>query len=383
MKKGSIDYSIIWKYINDNLTDQEESALKVWLSANKKHQEYFDQAIIDTQKEESNRIEVDSIVSWNKLNLEQKKPYITLKRISIAASFLFLLSISSYVIFSNFLRQDHLTLSENISFDPGVKKATLILESGKKLNLHTNNDTIIEVKNARIKNTKNSLNYLPEKKMIKRLEYNQLVIPRGAEYFVILSDSTKIWVNSETTLRYPVNFGKDKREVYLTGEAFFEVKKDTEKPFIVHSNNHKIKVHGTSFNVSSYSSDDEIVTTLTEGLVTVYSDDLDTEEHPLHPGFQSRYSKTNGTFSKKEVDIVSFVAWKDGRFIFKEKRLDEIMKIMSRWYDVEISFGDNKLKEIRFTGNLKRYDNIQAILDKLTKTNELKFSAYGKKIIVN
>lgn len=383
--KDFIDYKIIWKYFNSWLSEEEKEELDGWLNASPDHQNYFNKLKVFYNSKEIPA--VDTKKAWKTITTGSplRTKYRLLTR---AAAFVFILCVSSVFIFLLTTKKETEVLAmKEIQFEPGVKKATLVLDNGSKLDLEAEKDTLIQQAEVIIKNNDSQLNYKTDNISKKRktpttITYNTLMVPRGGEYNLEFSDGTKVTVNSGSVLRYPVNFGKDSRDVQLIGEAFFEVKTDSLRPFIVHSENISVKVYGTSFNVNAYDEEENIITTLVEGKVKVLTGSDNLEEE-LKPGEQTIYSKNSFTMEKKTVNIKEFTSWKDGRFYFRDMRVDEITKILSRWYDVNFEFKNEKIRSIRFNGNLRRHDNIQTIIDKLSKTNEITFTAYEKTIFLN
>ena len=173
-----------------------------------------------------------------------------------------------------------------------------------------------------------------------------------------LADGTRVWLNSESELHFPLQFGGEQRIVQLTGEAYFEVAKDAAHPFVVEVCDSKIQVLGTGFNVRSYSEEGQIVTTLVEGAVCFESIE---DRVILKPGEQSILDKV-GQLQKRVVEVYPFVAWKEGRFIFRKQRLEDIMVMVSRWYNVEVYFEDDESKEITFSGGMMRYEGFEALM---------------------
>ena len=173
-----------------------------------------------------------------------------------------------------------------------------------------------------------------------------------------LADGTRVWLNSESELHFPLQFGGEERKVQLTGEAYFEVAKDAAHPFVVEVCDSKIQVLGTGFNVRSYSEEGQIVTTLVEGAVCFESIE---DRVILKPGEQSILDK-EGQLQKRVVEVYPFVAWKEGRFIFRKQRLEDIMVMVSRWYNVEVYFEDDESKEITFSGGMMRYEGFEALM---------------------
>lgn len=386
--KDNMDYSIIWKYFNASLTKNEEEILNEWLAASPKHRTYFEELKIRESKNPgSDDFEISTTDAWKNIRLAPKRKKQHFWKIGVAASIL--LIVAAYFGYEVLKQKPAQIISvENIQFDPGVNKATLILNSGEKLNLVSEKDTLFQEAEVTIKNSQSKLNYhssqtVSPQKTRQPTQYNTLMVPRGGEYTLTLADGTEVKLNSESILKYPVNFSKENREVQLIGEAFFDVKTDSLRPFIVTSGKHQVKVYGTSFNIKSYKNDDYVATTLVEGKVAVSTTLENAVEQELKPGFQSVYKKELEAFKQQKVNIKEYTAWKDGRFYFRDMRLDEMTEILGRWYDVEFKFNNANAKAYTFNGNLKKYENIQTILNQLVKTNEITFSAYDKIIYVD
>lgn len=208
-------------------------------------------------------------------------------------------------------------------------------------------------------------------------EYNTLVVPRGGEYMLELSDGTKVWLNSDSELRFPVTFVGDRRNVEIEGEAYFEVAKDEGKPFHVLANGADIKVLGTSFNVMTYRG--RTITTLVEGEVCLTYKD---ESVLMVPDRQAEVITETGKILMREVDARNFTLWKDGVFYFENAALETIAERLSQWYDVNIIFNDEALKQLRYSVEMKRYNNIQDLLTKIEKTQKVKFLIQGKSIYI-
>jgi ferric-dicitrate binding protein FerR (iron transport regulator) len=261
------------------------------------------------------------------------------------------------------------------------------LDNGEVYELSESTEEIFSEEGAQIKNTGKKLEYIPEteeklKRKEERVKFNTLEIPRGGEYFLVLSDGTKVWLNSETTLRYPVNFNSEQRNVELTGEAYFEVAENKNAPFLVATGEQVVKVLGTKFNISSFQEDAFVLTTLVEGKVEVFLEKSPEVKQILLPSDQGRFDKEKGMISKRKVDPYKFIAWKEGRFVFEDELLSDMMKTLSKWYDVDVIFASERALDYRFTGNLRRYDNFREILEKIEKTNEVEFVIENREIIV-
>ncbi len=372
----NIDFEIIWRKIHDQLTAPEEILLNEWLNVDSSHRDYFENAVRfyahGTQFANSpSELKKALKKIHKKTGLYNRYRNVQIISItSIAASILFIL----YFQLQKPTEPQHIEVVQKAqSIAPGSNKAVLILADGTERDLTSENNTIITADGAEIKNSGNTLEYIGKAGQPLEIKYNTLKIPRGGEYFLVLSDSTKVWLNSETTLRFPVQFAADCRRVELTGEAYFEVSKNEKSPFVVTSNNQQIKVLGTQFNISSYPDNSAIYTTLVEGKVEVSSESNSAIKLTLKPNEQSILNKNDGQIQKRTVDVNQYIAWKDGRFVFRDQMLGDIMNTLSKWYNVQFVFSNESDRSLRFTGNLQRYDDFSNILEKIERTNEVKF----------
>ncbi|MCR9011403.1 FecR family protein [Gabonibacter chumensis] len=196
---------------------------------------------------------------------------------------------------------------------------------------------------------------------------NKLVVPKGCEYYVELADGTKVWLNAESELSYPVSFNAVERDVELRGEAYFEVTK-SEVPFVVKTGNMDVRVLGTAFNVMAYADESNVEVTLEEGSVRIHADDKETL---LSPGQQAVFEKTDSILRIKEVNTKIYTGWRSGEFLFEGESLERVGRKLARWYDMEIVV-DSVLCHRSLNGSLKRYESIREFLDVLELTNEVK-----------
>ncbi|SJN49345.1 putative anti-sigma factor [Sphingobacterium faecium PCAi_F2.5] len=209
-------------------------------------------------------------------------------------------------------------------------------------------------------------------------QFATIETPRGGVYDVILPDGTRVKLNAATTLRYPTVFAADKREVRVDGEAYFEVAKRKNQPFIVETANQQVSVLGTHFNVNTYGNKSEMKTTLQEGKVQVK--ELTSGKHIiLLPGYQSLVNK--GKLISRAVDVNQELAWVDGRFNFDGKSLFEVMDDLSRWYNVDVEYR-GEIPDVEFFGGTYRTSKLSTILKILKDQNlHYHFTANGKLII--
>ena len=259
----------------------------------------------------------------------------------------------------------------------GEKRARLTLADGSTVMIAETSTRVLKEKGARIEYKNGEIFYNTEIKTTE-IVYNKLEVPRGGECIITLDDGTKVWVNAETKLKYPVSFAGEQREVILEGEAFFEVAKD-KKPFIVKTSFGDVRVLGTAFGINAYVDQPEGYTTLVRGKVSVTAGAG--EPLVIQPGEQVVSSK-DGKTRKQEVNVDEFVGWKDGIYVFRDKKLVDIMNILERWYNISVLFEDESLKSLLFTGNLKRYDDINVFFDALSRTGDLKYRVERNHVIL-
>lgn len=277
---------------------------------------------------------------------------------------------------------------------PGSNKAVLTLADGTKLDLSTEQEGIV-VGNDGITYADGStvLEAGTERLGDQLLALNTISTPRGGQYQIILPDGTKVTLNAASTLKYPSRFTGNTREVFLDGEGYFSVDSrrsavSSKKPFIVKTKGQQTTVLGTEFNISAYSEEGEIRTTLVSGSVKVTvlpgttpdrSPVTNHQSHILKPNEQSIVTATG--IETKNIDTESSVAWKNGYFMFSNESIYSILRKMSRWYDVDIRY-EQDVSGLSFFGIIPRSENISAVLKRLEKTGEVKFRIEGRRISV-
>ncbi len=255
----------------------------------------------------------------------------------------------------------------------GSSKAILKLADGSVVNLEEEKDTIAELDGTVVRNSSEEIVYEAGQNIRKnKIQYNEIEIPRGGEYQLSLSDGTKVWLNSETTIRFPVAFAKASREVYLlNGEAFFDVTENKNSPFIVHTDKIDVNVLGTSFNVRAYTDEKELTTTLVTGKLLI-TEEESKAEYTITPNEQASLSGSG--MNIREVDVSRYIAWKNGRILFETNTLEEIFNDLGRWYNIEVAFENPSASDLRFSIDVERYDNLSEILEILELTQKVSFS---------
>lgn len=258
---------------------------------------------------------------------------------------------------------------------PGGPKAILLLADGKEMSLDVDRTQDLQLPEGVCLSGKEKKLVYSHTSSEKLPEYNELHVPRGGEYKIVLSDGTFVHLNSETVLRYPVAFEGGKREVVLSGEAYFEVTKDSLRPFTVKCKEYEVKVLGTTFNISAYEDEETSMATLVEGHVRICHRGYDTD---LRPGQMALVGRQG--VSVKDVEIENAISWTRAFFSFQEESLDEIFKKIARWYDVEFIYESPEVKAYRFSGSIPRYEGIHSVFQIMQQAAPLRFVQEGRQI---
>ena len=263
---------------------------------------------------------------------------------------------------------------------PGTKGAVLTLSNGQQIVLDSAANGLLASQGHTIIINKNGqIAYNVKGNIPGDILYNTMTTPRGRQYQLLLSDGTKVWLNAESSIRYPADFTGNTRTVSMSGEAYFEVAKNEKIPFIVKVNGIEVKVMGTHFNINAYTDESSIKTTLLEGRVNVLLEGSNKNIF-LAPGQQVKVSKTGGPQLTEHADVEEAIAWKDGIFQFNKSDIQTVMRQIARWYDLEISY-EGEIPKDRFGGKLPMDAKVSQILAALEQT-QVHFKIEGKRIIV-
>lgn len=372
MKMGSETiYQIILSILADEATDEEHRIFTEWLNASEANRDEYarlkrlyqitshsaKERIFDTEQAWQ-QVRKQTINKTKALRIPLWTRYAAMVAIIVSIGILF------------FSKSPQAPLISQINMED-FDQPTLLLDNGEKIAL-TEESFSMEEKHVVIKNdAKNKLVYESQKDTgVITIKNNHLVIPKGKTYQLLLSDGTRIWLNSETELIYPTQFAENKREVTLIGEAFFEVSKNKEKPFIVHANGMDVKVLGTSFNVSCYTTDKTFSTTLIEGAVSVNT--KNSKPETITPSEQFIYNKNTAQTAIQTVNTEIFTSWMKGEYIFKDTPLEEIVNKLQRWYDFSVQYEDESLKQSRYSLIVDRETDLDQVLEIISYTSKVK-----------
>ena len=365
--------SLLSKAFLGTLSEEEERALQQWRDESPENEQLYESEMnTEYIVQKSHEVARVNIVNGYMNVLLKRKRNVRVRRVrrivSIAAGVV--LPLLAVVLWYG-TRERIEDVSEQVAsvIRHGGVKVELVLADGTTRILGSEvTDSLLVQQGANIVVQNQGVSYCVDSSVVEE-RYNTLRVPRGGEYSITLSDGTIVYLNSESELRYPVNFvGRDRR-VYLSGEAYFDVVQDEVHPFIVDMGNSSVRVLGTSFDVRAYADEDEVLTTLVQGSVKFSAGK---EFVTLEPGKQAVLGKS-GSIETREVDTYLYTAWKEGVFAFKRQRLEEIMKVVARWYDVNIFWENVSQKEVTFTGKMKRYDDFSKVVEVLEMTGNTEF----------
>ena len=371
----NIEEIIIKRLSEEHLSEEESAFFDKWYQ-NSSNREYYNDllkirsGIIASQVKER----IDKRKAWNQVRPARK---ISLIRtlLKFAAIMILPLSLGVFLLIRE-NKQEKVVYAE-VPVQPGRKQAVLTLSSGQQVMLA---DTIVHVNEKGM-----VISNFPDKELVYKIMndtmktetiYNTVTVPRGGEYKLVLADGTIVWLNSDSHIRYPVTFSGNTRQVELEGEAYFEVAKDVEKPFIVRMNEYNVRVTGTQFNVRNYLNE-SLATTLVEGGVQI---ERKGKVDRFRPGQQAVLE--NNEIRIRVVNVEEQVAWRHGAFGFTQCRLENIMEELARWYDVDVFYMNQQVKDYHFSAWFKRSSSINEVINILEKTKKISLDLKGRILTV-
>lgn len=365
------------------LSEPEKKELDNWLEQSEKHRVYFQKWCNDERQDEllSKIGCYDPGEGWQqvvrKRNMRRNRRWWLVAAASVAILF------GGLAVYRYSKIPVSLPLaSEETSIYPGKRMARLITPSGETVLLDTLRQTDTQQMKLHNDQGRVVIQAACGDANGDQPVYHCLEVPRSGEFSFLLPDSTTVFLNAESRLRFPDRFVPgSERIVYLSGEAYFDVKRDPRSPFLVCLEHSAVKVTGTSFNVKAYPDDTNEATTLISGTVSM---GIGTTEQwiVLKPGEQGYYDATRKTLLQQTVDVNYYTAWKDGVFAFYRQPLEEVMKTLGCWYLFDTHYQNEALKSILYTGKINRHASIREVLHTFELMDELTFDIKGKEVIV-
>ena len=374
---------LIAGFIKGTLTEHEHNELDNWVAENDENMQLFERLTDEKNIEEAMKwmesIDTEMALQEKKerekIVFNQPKKAIRFWRYAVAASIIITAGILIYVYRdSNNEKKNNVAVTNSADLLPGSDKATLSLGNGKLIVL---SDAVIDTtinEQIKIQSQKGEIVYSNEE-VEKEMEYHTLSTPRKGHYRLTLPDRTKVWLNAESSILYPTAFVGKERKVIVTGEAFFEVAKNKDKPFIVEVGAVRVEALGTQFNINAYTNEPFISATLIEGAILVSNSK---NENILKPGQQAKI--TANDFSVVDTDAMDVIAWKNDLFKFTNAPIDVIMRQVERWYDADVVY--EYRPSDHFNADIPRDVPVSKLLRFLELTNSVHFKIEGKKIIV-
>lgn len=387
MEKTKLDHETedwLIAFLSGELDEREEENVRVWLEASQENRNAYESLMKDylriwwVQEDVHIREEQAKKIIFSSLKKKRNlTPYY-----GVAASIAVLLIVTLFF----FIREDKQVVSEKLvvsEIKPIQSKAMLVLSTGEQIQL-TKSTQKIQEQDGSVLKIDSVMGVQYDALSTKRVEkpiYNKIVVPRGGEYFVTLSEGTKVWLDADSELEYPVFFSGDFREVKLKGNAYFCVTKKNDKPFVVRAGEFSLKVYGTEFNVNAYDLQN-IETVLVNGSIG-FKANISTPERMMAPNELAVSDSRTGQSEIHQVDIYPYIAWKNQNIVFVNERLESIMEKMARWYDVTVFFQDESLKDLRFDCNMRRYADIRDLFFFLEKTSNARFALNGRTVVIS
>jgi len=391
---------LLLKYLRDELTVEEEIRLNKWASESERNRVFLENISEEKILKTASDYNEESV--WEKIQRGISEPAVVplmpsyqrpfYRRYEAAALIIIMLGAGTWLIWNN--NSNKAIPAKQIAGDlkndiaPGGNKAILKLANGSSIVLdNAQNGTLAQQGEAKVLKLDSGLlsyNEINPPNSAKKIEvlYNIISTPRGGQYEVVLADGSKVWLNAASSLRFPTSFTGDERIVELTGECYFEInpsfRNGKKMPFIVKINDAEVRVLGTHFNINAYSDEDNIRTTLLEGSVQITKG---IKNIVIKPGEQARVDKENNISVVDNINTDEVVSWKNGYFQFNDADISSIMKMVSRWYDVDIQY-EGKKTNAEFIGKIPRNVNVSSLFKILESTGSVQFKIEDKKIMV-
>ena len=373
---------LIARYLSDEIGEEEQAELTRWRDESPENERHF-QEICKEENIKQNmqkRQTFHAEDGWEGVQRKIQRHRFRHRILNIckyAAIFIFPVAIATVAIYKSGNEPQPLSQVEE-QIVPGGKKAVLILDNGEAIDLKSTSGVELKEKDGTVIQVDSTvLNYQQAPaRTSEKLAYNKVNVPRGGEYQLMLSDGSKVQLNSMSSIRFPVQFAQDCRLVELEGEAYFEVSK-TGQPFIVQTKGMKIEVLGTTFNISAYANE-EYQTTLVSGSVKVQTENG--SNRILKPSEQACITPGSNQINVRNVDTAFYTSWIHGKINFKDQRLDDIMKTLARWYDMDVVYENEATKELRFGCYVNRYNEITPLVKLLEQTGRVTVTVEGKTI---
>lgn len=387
---------LISKQLVGTITDEQQQELAAWRSQNEQNEAAY-QRLMDRERLTVEHVRHE-LTDYrrplsdmkHRLDRQDGQPAATTARVVggplrwvAAAAMVLLLAGVAYVYMPRLTaggerEQLAIDLHDYPEIQPGRTQATLTLSGGEAVEL-TAESELEQLNRQRAAKAAQGLNAQAEAAM----SFRNLSTPRGGEFKVTLEDGTEVWLNAETTLRYPESFAAAERRVEVTGEAYFRVAKEADRPFYVVSGGQEVRVYGTEFNVTGYNDEPDIRTTLVVGSISLRPVAGNGSELMLTPGSQAVFSRSSESARVHSVDTEVVTSWRKGMFVFENQTMEQIMRTLGRWYNFDYEFASPEVAQTVLMGSIPRYSSFAEVADIFHKLGGLQLRQQGDKVVIS
>lgn len=365
-----IDWLLISKSLDGKLTPKQQEELQHWLDESVKHRQLFEDIQTYVGSNDSCKEQYQADFQRRMDAIDASRALLVRRKKRIAALIAAAVIIPAALLFITTQMQNH--TPEKVVVTLTEKAKVMLVVDDQVIALDQSKDTITD----NVINSNGQITY--SKSDHAEVKINKLITPKGMEYSVKLSDGTVVWLNAASELTYPDRFAGKERRVSLKGEAYFDVAKNSKKPFIVDAEGVAVNVYGTQFNVNTHDQDIEVV--LVEGSIAIEHDD--SPQVRVKPNQLAMYNKASSVMIVKNVDVMNYIAWRYGEYRFEDERLSKILDDLSLWYDIEVEYARPALRGLTFTCYLPKTQDITELLKYIEKTSYVKFEIKNKLLIV-
>lgn len=379
-KKAEHLSRLLYRKITGCTTDDDDRQLQEWLAEDEANRQLLDELadMGHLETEYRRRKAVDAERAMNDMyariggKRKSRRRTIALRLVEMAA--VAVLTLGIYTIYQKHWQAQPTTNVEagGVRIVHGSTKATLKIDNGDAIQLCENPEKNRQLLAAASAST-----------ATEQPRQCELETPRGGEFKIMLEDSTEVWLNASSRLVYPESFGDKERRVAVVGEAYFKVAKDASRPFYVEADGEVIRVYGTEFNVNNYPEDSEVSTTLVSGSIALRQAMGNSAELVLTPGRQALFEKASATTRVRNVDTDVVTSWREGRFVFEDQTLEQIMRTLSRWYDFDYEFSDSDVAQVVFMGSIPRYGSFDEVVEIFEKMGGIRLRQKGEKVVIS
>ena len=376
--------NLIYGHLRGRLSSEEQARLDKWLNDKPANKVLFDricdkETILRKAKFFDRHSQEKMWESLESKIYKKKKRYFLHRW--IAASLMVPLFVGAWLLMNNGERDGKKEVGYEIL--SGTACARLELADGTVIALHQDSVYSVELaRGERLDNEGGMVSYAQDSTGEVVKEYNEIRTPRGGEYQIRLPDGTKVWLNAESVLRFPRMFSGNERHVYAQGELYFEVARDSTRPFRVELESYTVEVTGTEFNVRDYPDEHQVVATLVNGSVQFSDKNKSGRQVILQPGFQVVVDSLRRDWEVRKVNLEEYVGWRNGLYVFSHLTLEELMKIVERNYDVTVFFANEECKKLVFSGDLQKYEKVEYFLRFMETGGDVRFVVKDRTITV-